>query len=340
MFPVILLPLLRSYVFRRRSNASFSRLSSSFTFVFYPLALLILGLRLKTLNRIPSLAPASLIDVYPSTNEVMGFSIWGGISILVFSLSAAHNAPKFLSSLARPHPAARSTRNSSLGLVVSPDPTRQIAAANPWPLATLIGVFMSVILQLGWGLVGYLGIEGGGVEGSLFGNPLLRLTMRNGEPDNWLFLVQLLVLLTILSGIEGTLEIAMERVKAGLLAIGFGRTEQSEERGYARMSQGGEREEGRKAWDWSGVLARVLVVSAVGGISFVVCGGATGAGAVNVAEVVGAIGISLIGFLAPCQSPPFAHFHLLTFHLQRYFSSPSSISVVHVRYSSPIHLHQ
>ena len=304
LFPVILLPLLRSYVFRRRSNASFSRLSSSFTFVFYPLALLILGLRLKTLNRTAALSPPPLEGLYTNANEVMGFSIWGGISLIVFSLSSAHNAPKFLSSLARPHPAARSTRNSSLGLaaVVSPDPTRHIASGNPWPWASLLGTGLTVVLQLGWGLVGYLGIEGGGAEGSLFANPLLRLTMKNGEPDNWIFTVELLVLLVIVSGIEGTLEIGMERVRAGFLSMGIGKSERSEERGYARMSQGGEREKERESWELTYVLARVVVVGAVGAISWVVSGGPTGTAAVNVAEVVGAIGFSLIGFLAPCQS--------------------------------------
>ena len=159
--------------------------------------------------------------------------------------------------------------------------------------------------------------------------------MRNGEPDNWLFLVELLVLLVILSGIEGTLEIAMERVRAGLLSLGFGTTEASQERGYARMSQGGERERERAGWEWKSVLARVVVVSAVGGISLTVSGGATGAGAVNVAEVVGAIGFSLIGFLAPCQFLPLPS-------ISQTDSKKSSSDILHLPIpssSSPINLH-
>ena len=287
LLPTVVLPLIRS---RRPSSptpSSLSRTPPYLAFLLWPLALLILGVRLKALPPFSPSPPASP----PSSRETMGLSIWGGVSILVFSLSAHQNTFKYLSSLARPpSTASRAVRSSSISRVASSAPKdgRTEGRRNQWPFAAALGVGGATIIQMGWGLVGYLGIEGGGREGNLFASP--RLDRRDG----WLLVVRLLVLVAIGAELEESLEPAYKRVRKG---IRWGRKEGEAGRNGLFGRLGREEEK----WDWRAMVARVGVWAGVVAVAVAVSSlGVEGEGLVSIAEVAGCVGSTLLAFLCPC----------------------------------------
>ncbi|KAI5476198.1 hypothetical protein MNV49_007960 [Pseudohyphozyma bogoriensis] len=340
-FPLIVLPLFfrtwnTSTSSRRRrgtapKNSSLSKIPSYITFISWPIALLILGVRLKTLNALPLILKrdASVpITVAPTQREAMGYSIWGGISILVFSLSAHQDTFKYLTSLARPPSTATrgSIRSPALGIgrsaTESSAGTDREGRRNQWPLASALGVGGSFLTQMGWGLVGYLGIDGGGREGNLFASDKLP----RGDP--WLFIVRLLVLLAIIVGLEGSLQTAYGRVRKGLVLLSGGesttkagkRVSRSGGGNYERVGGGSD---GATGTDWKSAFSRIIVWVAVGIVSVLVTSnGEEGEGLVSVAEIAGCIGSSLLGFLVPSL------FFIALFHLRRprsiFISDPSA----------------
>lgn len=255
--PSAVLPFYRTFIRRRPSSnspnsSSQSRYPVYINFFFWPIALLILGVRLKTLNL--TLPPPSIPPHYPS-KEAMGTSIWGGISILVFSLSAHQDTFTYLTSLARPSSTSTASKmanrkNSAKTLVPTPmDKTE--GRRNQWPLATLLGVGAASAIQLGWGLVGYLGIEDGGKEGNLFANPMLK------KDDGWLMLVRVMVLIAILASMNGNLNTVQGRCKKILK----GMSKKVEETGASYTRLGGADEERRStgSWDWRIEMSRGIV---------------------------------------------------------------------------------
>lgn len=300
MVPLVILPLTRRNTVRRRgsftASTTFSRLPSTITFVSWPLALLILGVRLKSLNQ---LSPPTTIYArdQPNQGTAMGLSVWSGIAILVFSLSAHQDTFRYITSLARPpSTATRSTRNLSVGRASSETSAAAEFAEgrrNQWPLATALGVGGCSLTQMGWGLVGYLGIEGGGREGNIFASDKLP------RDDPWLFTVRLLVLLAIVVGLEGSLETAYGRMRKALGTASLPLPKSPSDRRKSYRAGGSEEDGG--SWDWRTALARILVWFVVAGIAVVVtAGGEEGEGLVSVAEIAGCIGSTLLGFLLPC----------------------------------------
>lgn len=275
-----------------------------------------------------------------------------GISLVIFSLSCHHDAFKFFGSLARPSSTATATsslkRRSSVQISTTdenPSPSATLEGRrNQWPLAAALGVAGATLIQLGWGLVGYLGLPNGGREGNLLASPALP------RGDGWLMLVRGLVLLAVVAPIEGNLGSAYVRMGKGIeLVVGKagGAAREARRRSYVRVA-GEESERKEEAWDWRAGVARVLVWIVVVGMAVWVCGmGEEGAGLVNVAEVGGAVLSSLTGFLIPCTfarlssifalsptivditpSPPHAAlFFIALFHLRRprsiFISDPS-----------------
>ncbi|KAK4704077.1 hypothetical protein P7C70_g2139, partial [Phenoliferia sp. Uapishka_3] len=322
LVPTVILPCLRSPNLRRRpttssSASAVSRLPAYITFLFWPTALLILGVRLKTLNALsPPDSPSPPALEIPAKVEIMGLSIWGGISILVFSLSSHQDTFRYITSLARPpSTATRSNRSPAVGHSVSDSSTGAEGRRNQWPLASALGVGCSVINQLGWGLVGYLGIEGGGREGNLFASTKLP------RDDPWLMVVRILVVGAILVSIDSSLDTAYGRSRKALVLL-FGKGVTKAGNRAASYSRIGADEE-KRGWDWRTTVARMIVwaVVVVAGI-FVTSGGEQGEGLVSVAELAGCITSCLLGFLGP------SIFFIALFHLRRprsiFISDPSS----------------
>lgn len=331
VLPFIRSPHLRYRPTTHQSPSAISRLPAYISFVFWPVALLILGVRLKTLNELaPSPPPLPPVDV-PAKVEIMGLSIWGGISLLVFSLSAHQDTFKFITSLARPpSTATRSTRSPSVGRAGDSSAAHE-GRRNQWPIASAIGVGGAVLIQMGWGLVGYLGIDGGGREGNLFASAGLP------RADPWLVVVRVLVLGAILATLDSSLESAYARTRKAIV-LGFGKGAAARgganKNAYARIGN----EEERRGWDWRTASSRVVVWAAVVAIAVVAtAGGEQGEGLVSVAELAGCIASSLLAFLGPCASP----WTIVTTHTdchpyqQPSSSSRSSTSASRAQSSSP-----
>ncbi|KAL8293138.1 hypothetical protein RQP46_000832 [Phenoliferia psychrophenolica] len=324
LVPLFILPFIRSPHLRHRPTSpntasALSRVPAYIAFLLWPIALLILGVRLKKLNELaPSPAPPPPLDV-PAKVEIMGLSIWGGISILVFALSAHQDTFRFITSLARPpSTATRATRSPSIGARTSGSDSSggPEGRRNQWPIASAIGVGGAVLIQMGWGLVGYLGIEGGGREGNLFASTRLP------RADPWLVLVRVLVLIAILVALENSLDAAYARTrKAAVLVFGKGATSgrSASKAVYSRIGN----EDERRIWDWRTAFSRIAVWAVVAIVGVVTAAaGEQGEGIVSVAELGGCIASSMLGFLGP------SIFFIALFHLRQprsiFISDPSA----------------
>lgn len=354
LVPLVLYPCMRYFLSRRRPSSSLglSRFSSILAFTLYPLALLLLGVRLQTLNRpeapslellatlnatLPLLVPHAPFSTASTESEAMGLSIWGGIALIVFSFSSHASTFTFLSSLARPE-STRTTRSPSIRRLGSFAPPIQSggATSNQWPLAAFLGVFLSMLLHLGFGLVGYLGIEQGGTTGNILLEPIFDSEGPGGK-DFWLLCARSAILLVLLAGLEGSVEVAVEQVRKGLGGLRGATRENGLE--YEQMHSSlphstSSTRSNAVGFEWTQSLARVTVWSIMGVVSGVLVRmGREGEGMVSAAEVCACVGNSLVGFLGPCASPLFA---LTADHLQQSSSSPSSIFANHEASSSPI----
>lgn len=251
--PSALLPFYRTFIRRRSSHSpTQSRYPIYINFFFWPIALLILGIRLKTLN-LTSLPPS--LPPNDSSKEAMGTSIWGGISLLVFSLSAHQDSFTYLTSLARPSSTSTASkmanRKNSAKTLIPTAMGKTEGRRNQWPLATLLGVGGASAIQLGWGLVGYLGFENGGKEGNLFANPILK------KEDGWLMIVRSMVLIAILVSMNGNLNTAQGRCRKILKRM----SKKVEESGasYTRLGRDDEERRSTAGWDWRIEISRAIV---------------------------------------------------------------------------------
>ncbi|KAI9618273.1 hypothetical protein H4Q26_012630 [Puccinia striiformis f. sp. tritici PST-130] len=154
--------------------------------ILWPISIGIIGFRLRQLNRElgRKLPPTREGDVY---SEIMGGTVWGGFSILLFCLTTPQHTFKHLRSLKRINkPPGNNTTHHMKPLVSHPaeDGTSTTAVGDPllasssrssifssytirrysWESAALLGVSYSTLICLSWGLVGYLGMEHGGYE--------------------------------------------------------------------------------------------------------------------------------------------------------------------------------
>lgn len=320
MTPLAIVPLLRLCITRRRraaaSPSTLSLLPAYLAISLWPLALLILGVRLKTLNRLdpPPDVVYVLITAEEERREVMGLSVMGGLSILVFALSSHYDTFRYLNSLAKPS-SARAGGLPLPGSPTTPKLKRVGTKRNQWPLSAGLGLAAVALIHLGWGLVGYLGVNGGGREANLFAAKALPLD------DNWLIFVKLLVLTAVLAGVEPNLQAAYSRINK-LLSVNLGdaangmRLASSHNRtaSYTPLHRsrdgstpptvgiGSEEDTNRSGqWEWRAALARVIVWSLIAGIGVIVCrAGEHGEGMASVAEIVGSVGSSLMCFLGPC----------------------------------------
>ncbi|KAK4049782.1 hypothetical protein OIV83_003838 [Microbotryomycetes sp. JL201] len=334
--PLIVMPLVREQLSRRThathsAAAALFRLPAYMALFLWPLALLVLGVRIKQLNLDSPDAgllrrgltfpppPRPPVNEPIKLDEAMGLSIWGGISIVVFSLTCHHDAFTFIRSLARPSSTAQRKRRASLapgeGANGPSTSTTVEGKRNQWPLACALGVGSATLIQFGWALVGYLGLNNGGREGNILSSPTLPVT------DGWIIVVRALVLLAIAAQLESNLKSAyMRTLKAIELVFGRStRPSDSAQRGgsYTRLPTDA-LPPSAQGWDWRSATARILVWLLVTGSSMLVCTwGETGQGLVSVAEATGCILSTLSAFLLP------SIFFIILFHLRR----PRSIFV-------------
>jgi hypothetical protein len=293
---------------------------------------------LKALNIVSdSLGIVNVIDEEPR-REVMGLSIWGGLSIIIFALSSHHDTFKYLNALS--HTRGKPTESSDISSTVR----NALSIKNQWPLAAAIGTVGVLLLHLGFGLVGYLGIKGGGREANLLTSKSLP------KDDNWLNFARLLILIAVLISIEVSLESAYDRIRKFLdFATG---SEPNET--MMNLSTGGASNTGRlsnsytplhrvrnasnntlvdgiggesRRWDWRNYLSRIIVWSSITALGMLLCSqGSQGEGLASLAEIVGCIGGGLTCFLAP------AICFIALFHLRRprsiFITDPSSPTFV------------
>lgn len=342
MLPLFILPLIRRLNQRQHQRPTTSRglsallsLPAYLALLLWPLALLILSLRLKQLNREHHIQPHSILQGrdfdfdfrfphapprQPGENtsiEPMGFSVWAGISIIVYSLTSHHDTFYFLTSLKRPSSTAvagnmiGSSRTSRAVSGSSTSGGKGVEGRrNQWPLACALGVGGSTVIQLGWGLVGYLGIENGGTEGNVLSSDRLPLL------DGWTICVRTLVLFAILAQLESSLKTAYGRIdKVFDLILGTTQSNQENLNGFRRRTYSRARREDLqeqvKGWTWREGLVRLIVWFVVSVFSVIVCGwGEEGEGLVSLAEIAGAILSTFLAFIAP------AFFFIALFHLR------------------------
>ncbi|BGP20062.1 hypothetical protein JCM10213v2_008197 [Rhodosporidiobolus nylandii] len=309
----------------------------SIAFVTWPLALLILGVRLKRLNH-DAASPAAL--ALPSTSPLFGVDdvtgfLWPSI-LLTFSalLTAGHETFFYFTSLARPSSTstARQRRAHQRGLsltAASADSGGETQGQrearegkrNQYPLAVALGMGLSFLIHLGWGLVGALSLYPPAAASSSPEVPLpagdVLSDPRLPRSDGWLGVVRVLVLAGTLGQLSSSASLGIGRARRGLAwAVPSARP---------------------SAPTWRRIAARVLVWTAVALLSWLVVAvpkvGREGAGG---KKEVGGHGAGLgylamwaavvLGGLGSCLGPALAY--LTLFHLRPprtiFTSSPSS----------------
>lgn len=190
-----------------------------------------------------------------------------GISLVVYSLSCHHDTFYFVTALARPSSTA-SRRRLRDSFRDAPPPSSE-GRRNQWPLASALGVAGATLIQLGWGLVGYLGLTNGGREGNILSSPGLP------QGDGWLMLVRSMVLLAVILQLESSLKTAYTRIERGLRIDG-------------------------DEWHWQRHVARLAVWVLIVALAVPVCSwGNQGEGMVSLAEIAGCLVTSLLGFVVP-----------------------------------------
>ncbi|KDE06240.1 hypothetical protein MVLG_03399 [Microbotryum lychnidis-dioicae p1A1 Lamole] len=367
VLPLVVIPLVRKQMQQSQNRAhpafrALLQLPAYIALLLWPLALLVLGVRLKKLNAEAAFFPLPPIEgrglTFPlptppgrgkkgAAGEAMGYSIWGGIALVVYSLTCQQDTFLFLTSLARPSSTAARRSSGSIASTSRSSPNGPVEGRrNQWPLACALGVGGATIVQLGWALVGYLGVENGGREG----NVLRNASLPRGDP--WLDVVRWLVVMAIAAQVEDSLAGAYSRAGKVVEAVVGKRSNVREEvaansrarrrssyragdGNYASLHYDDDEDEsgarsgglfgGARPTSWPRAISRIGVWVIVVFFGTMVCSwGDTGEGAVSVAEIAG-VSMSAVGsFLAP------GLFFIALFHLRRprsiFVSDPSSPS--------------
>jgi amino acid permease len=168
----------------------------SFSTPLYLVALCLVGARIHL--GLPS--TFTLEETLPSTEEgllairpskllkgIMGSSVWAGISIIVFSVSSQQ------SSFAQ----QRSLRQTSRAHTFAEDSTLKKIRRVGWLAAAFFGLLGSSLINMAWGLVGYLAIPNGGKQVNIF--------LSLPQKDGLLSFARLLVLITLLATLPASL---------------------------------------------------------------------------------------------------------------------------------------
>ncbi|GAA5864151.1 hypothetical protein JCM8547_005154 [Rhodosporidiobolus lusitaniae] len=218
----------------------------------WPLALLILGVRLHYLNR-SSTSSARDFQTQASHHlpsprlldptDALGASLWPAM-LLPFTalLGSAHETFFYLTSLARPSSTStvRRRRQPGRSLSLSGDAAfseedgggegsggtgagwrkDREGKRNQYPLALALGFGLSFLIQLGWALVGALGLPhafstspSADVQlpsGDLLSDPRLP------RADGWLAAVRVLVLVGVLAQVQGHVRLGIGRFRRAL----------------------------------------------------------------------------------------------------------------------------
>ena len=184
----------------------------SFSTPLYLVALCLIGARVHL--GFPTVDSQALVETLPATGDpglsmlpkpqrllkgLMGSSIWAGISIIVFAVSGQQ------ASFAQ----QRSLRQTSRSYTFAEDSTLKKVAKLGWPAAAFFGLLGASLVNMAWGLVGYLAIPGGGKQVNIF----LSLPERDGLTD----FARLLVLVTLLATLPATLRSARKALRRLIL---------------------------------------------------------------------------------------------------------------------------
>ncbi|BGP51665.1 hypothetical protein JCM10450v2_007615 [Rhodotorula kratochvilovae] len=203
----------------------------------WPLALLLLGLRLRALNRShphPGTAALPLPALDPHDGEVA--SLWPAI-LLTFAgpLSAPHETFFYLSSLARPSSTASAARGGhgrgfSLSAAAGAGAPLEGGGGggrerkgegrrNQYPLAVLLGHAGAFLLHLGWALVGALSLSPSAAAAALPA-PNLLTDARLPRADFLLGAVRALVLAGVLAQLPAHAAVGLGRARRALRRVG------------------------------------------------------------------------------------------------------------------------
>ena len=282
--------------------------------VLWPLALLVLGVRLKHMpDSPPQHAPPAPHDGHATA--------WRAVALIVGAMGAHHDAFTFIFALARPSSTAARGRGAQVrtGTASSATPGQE-GKRNQWPLAAFLGVAAALAVQVGWALVGYLAVpadadEGGQIALGGLGNILN--SPRLPTSDGWLQCVRFLVLGALLCGVEGAMSPAISRFSKSVREVVArpGTAAAVRRRNYARVGGGGG--DGGDGTEWIEAMARISAWAVVLAVALALeIRGQGDLGLLTASQVAG-VGAALIGMVGPSL------FFLVLFHLRR----PRSIFV-------------
>ncbi|OAV89617.1 hypothetical protein PTTG_05835 [Puccinia triticina 1-1 BBBD Race 1] len=299
----------------------------------WPIAIGIIAFRLRQLNRElgRKLPPTGEGDVY---SEIMGGTVWGGFSILLFCLSTPQHTFKHFRSLKRinkppgntTHPmrplASHSAEDGSAVPVADPlfaGTSRSSIFSSytlrrySWESAALLGVVYSTLICLSWGLVGYLGMEHGGYEVNFLAS------LPSNDP--WISSSRVILLVVLIPSIPLSLRPATTALFHLMRIPGVIHTASSRrkklrrrgERAGRRMEAEWDDEDedeplaGTKAWMARLVTTAIWLAVAIGAIRL---GGSNG-GEGSTIEVLGCVGSTIIAGLIPSV------FWIVLFHIRK-----------------------
>ncbi|KAH9472342.1 hypothetical protein Pst134EA_002964 [Puccinia striiformis f. sp. tritici] len=303
--------------------------------ILWPISIGIIGFRLRQLNRElgRKLPPTREGDVY---SEIMGGTVWGGFSILLFCLTTPQHTFKHLRSLKRINkPPGNNTTHHMKPLVSHPaeDGTSTTAVGDPllasssrssifssytirrysWESAALLGVSYSTLICLSWGLVGYLGMEHGGYEVNFLAS------LPSNDP--WISSSRVLLLVVLIPSIPLSLRPATTALFHLLRIPGVIHTASSRRKklrrrgGKTGRSMGTEWDDededeplvGSKVWMARLVTIAIWIAVSVGAIRL---GGSNG-GEGSTIEILGCVGSTIIAGLIPST------FWIVLFHIRK-----------------------
>ena len=130
----------------------------------YLVALMIVGIRIRKLEWTNASPPLrfpgeGVYEVRKIDNEAMGYSPWGGIAIILFSLSAHQTSWDQQSALRETASALKSSQTGEKDVT-------KTAKRYGWERASFLGMAAAALISMGWGLVGFLGVPRGGEKGA------------------------------------------------------------------------------------------------------------------------------------------------------------------------------
>ncbi|EGG07260.1 uncharacterized protein MELLADRAFT_116329 [Melampsora larici-populina 98AG31] len=317
----------RRPIFMPAAFPTLSRLPLLLT-TLWPIALGLIGFRLRQLNKElgRKLPPSGEGDVY---SEIMGGTVWGGFTIILFCLTTPQNTFTHLRSLKRINKLPAQPAHHPMvpiGHGATPDPTlnRGSFATSytlrrySWESASFLGVLYACLICLGWGLVGYLGMDHGGYE--------VNFLASLPSADPWISASRVLILIVLIPSIPLSLRAATTSLFHFCRIPFVIRTASSRRarlRNRGNSSKSGERRRGIDTeWDdededeelkgikvWGARLVTMIVWVGVS-IGAVLWGGSNG-GEGSTIEMLGCVGSTFMTGILP------AIFFVVLFHVRK-----------------------